>query len=195
MRCRLARELFSATLDGESTDVERAAVDAHLATCGPCRRHAVDVLSLHRHVRVAPAPAVPDLTARVVARTELPEAPGRIAAGARLLLAASAVLLVVVGLPEVLATGHHDHAAHHLAAFDVAVGLGFGWVAWRPGRALAGFLPVATALVVMCLAVTFVDGRATLNATSHAIAVAGLAAAWLLESPVARSPRPTLRPW
>jgi predicted anti-sigma-YlaC factor YlaD len=188
MDCSTAREILSAAYDGEASGVERQSLEAHLATCPGCRGFAADALALHRLVRVSPAPTVPDLTASILAADRPRPAERRIDLTARGVLGAAATLLLVLGLPALASTGHHDHSSHHLAAFDVAIAVGFACVAWRPLRALAGFLPIGTALVVACIAVTFVDGTESLHVVSHAVSLFGLGVAWLLEARLVHAP-------
>jgi predicted anti-sigma-YlaC factor YlaD len=188
MDCSTARETLSAAYDGEAGQLERQSLEAHLATCPGCRAFAADALALHRLVRVSPAPVVPDLTASIVAAHRPRPAERRIELAGRGVLGAVAAVLLLLGLPALASTGHHDHSSHHLAAFDVAIAVGFAWVAWRPLRALAGFLPIGTALVAACIAVTLVDGTLSLHVVSHAVSLFGLGVAWLLEARLVHAP-------
>ena len=63
----------------------------------------------------------------------------------RLALFTIALVEILVALPALLGGSEH---VQHLAAFDVALAVGFLWVAAQPARALSGFLPIGTALVV-----------------------------------------------
>ena len=61
------RHAISARLDGEDAGLDDAAIYAHLAGCTDCRGFAHDAEALHRTVRLAPAPAIPDLTPGILA--------------------------------------------------------------------------------------------------------------------------------
>jgi predicted anti-sigma-YlaC factor YlaD len=185
MNCTDARDLLSASLDGEATPAERHTLDLHLEECGACRTFAADVLSVHRLVRVAPAAAVPDLSERIIANAVLPTPPRpSLERALRFGLVAVGVLLVLLGLPGLLDTGTQH--ARHLSSFDVALAVGFLFVAARPARVLSGFLPIGTVLVATCVTVALMDAAEgqteTLRTVTHSIAVLGLGAAWLLEA-------------
>jgi predicted anti-sigma-YlaC factor YlaD len=190
MDCEQARLLCSASLDGEAAAGEERGLHQHLAACPACRAFATDVTALHRLVRVAPAEPVPDLSAAILARTELPhDAPaGR---ALRLGLVAVAVVQVLLSLPTVFADGQH---AQHLGAVDLALAVGFIWVAAHPRRALAGFLPIGTTLVVFCVGLSLSDAIRgygdTAGAVTHSIAVLGMIGAWLLEAQAHRRRTP-----
>jgi predicted anti-sigma-YlaC factor YlaD len=181
MDCMRAQTLLSASLDGEAQPADAAPLQAHLATCGTCATFASDATSLHRLVRIAPAEPVPDLTAEILRATPLPDAP---AAGAplRLALVAIAIVQVMVSLPSLFVASEHSQ---HLSAFDLALAVGFLWVAARGPRTLSGFLPIGTALVLLCVGLTFSDalnGSAeSVRVVTHSVAVLGIIAAWLLE--------------
>jgi predicted anti-sigma-YlaC factor YlaD len=214
MDCTLARTALSAQLDGEDPGLPAGALDAHLAACGACWSWHAQASALHSRVRVAPAPAVPDLSGAVLAAigTEPVPRPGRRAPGRtdvvgaapgdrglRLALAVVALVQIGVALPALLLgedAGLPVHTARHLGSFAVALGVGFLVAAWRPSR-IAGLLPFAAALVA-CLVVTsaldVAAGRAApTGELTHVTELVGLAALWLL----ARAERPrvlTIRP-
>lgn len=52
--CRLAREHISLQLDGELSDFERAALDAHLGACDDCRAYAASAAQVSAHIRTEP---------------------------------------------------------------------------------------------------------------------------------------------
>jgi hypothetical protein len=71
----------------------------------------------------------------------------------------------------------------------VAVAIGFLWVAWRPGRALGGVLPIVAALVACHVGASVVDvmshrAVASSELLNHVPEIVGLTALWLL------TPRP-----
>ena len=189
MTCDQIREAISARLDGEDPGVPAADVDAHLAICARCRAFADGAGALHRSVRLAPAPEVPDLTPKVLAAigTE-PNADagdaGRTLA-LRLMLAVLGLVQVAVAVPALFGEdgGLAVHSARHLGSFSLALAVGFLFAAWRPTR-VAGLLPVAVALVACLIGTSVldvVDGRAAaLSEASHVTEIAGLIAVWLL---------------
>jgi predicted anti-sigma-YlaC factor YlaD len=189
MQCHDARSLLSASLDGEASAAEEAALGDHLRTCAGCRAFASDADALHRLVRVTPAADVPDLTAAILRSTAAGETDRSGGRRLRLALVAVALVQVLLALPGVFATAEHTS---HLAAFDLALAAGFVWVAARPARALSGFLPVGTVLVVVCAGLALADtvrGHGeTLRIATHSLAVLGLTAAWLLEAQSHRDP-------
>jgi predicted anti-sigma-YlaC factor YlaD len=191
MNCITARSAISARLDGEDLGVDPAAVDAHLSECPACRAFARDAAAVHRDVRLARAPAVPDLTAPILAAigSEGRRQPAHERA-LRVTLFAVALVQIVVAAPALVLgddAGVPVHVARHIGSFDLALAVGFLFVAWRPSRAL-GLLPVVAALVA-CLVGTSVldvlDGQAAaLTETQHVVEVAGLGAVWLLAHPL-----------
>jgi predicted anti-sigma-YlaC factor YlaD len=187
MTCDQIREAVSARLDGEDPGVPPEEVDAHLAACAQCRAFADGAGALHRSLRLAPAPDVPDLTPGVLAAIGAESEPGRggQVVVLRCVLAALALVQIAVALPALFGAdgGLSVHSARHLGSFSLALAVGFLYAAWRPSR-IAGLLPVAVALVA-CLIGTSVfdvaDGRAAaLAEASHVTEIAGLVAVWLL---------------
>jgi predicted anti-sigma-YlaC factor YlaD len=197
MNCNTARNAISARLDGENLGTDPAALDEHLQRCPACRAFARDAAAMHRDARMSRAPAVPDLTAPILAAIG---AEARPHAGHERALR---VTLAIVGLVQLVAAvpalvlgddpGLPVHAARHVGSFDLALAVGFLFAAWRPSR-LPGLLPVVTALVACLVGTSVLDllgGRtAALSETQHVLAVVGVAAAWLLVHPL----RPRRRP-
>ncbi|MGH8984442.1 MAG: zf-HC2 domain-containing protein [Acidimicrobiia bacterium] len=202
MTCDQIREAISARLDGEDPGVPLAELDAHLASCGPCRAFAEGVGALHRSLRLAPAPDVPDLTPQVVAAigaepadTDRARDSGRVLA-LRLVLAVLGLVQVAVAVPALFGgdSGLEVHSARHLGSFSLALAVGFLFAAWRPSR-VAGLLPVAAALVACLVGTSVLDvaggHTAALGEVSHVTEVAGLVAVWLLAHPAIPT-RPTV---
>jgi predicted anti-sigma-YlaC factor YlaD len=75
MDCAFYRESISARLDGEEQGLEAQALDAHLAACCACRKWAEQAAVVTRWARVAPAEAVPDLSASILGRASPPGRP------------------------------------------------------------------------------------------------------------------------
>jgi predicted anti-sigma-YlaC factor YlaD len=111
-----------------------------------------------RLVRMSVVSDPPDLTERVLAA-----APGsgrrRWANGLRIALGLLGAVQFLLGIAQLslLSSAGHDHVGggvtashlwHESAAWNVAVGAGFGWIAIRRSRP-AGMLPVLTAFVAV----------------------------------------------
>jgi predicted anti-sigma-YlaC factor YlaD len=199
MRCNSARTAISARLDGEDAGVDPSDLAGHLEHCAACRAFARDAHAMHRDVRLARAPAVPDLTVPILAslRSEDRGYPSHERA-LRLTLALVAAVMIVAALPALVLgddAGLPVHTARHIGSFDLALAVGFLFAAWRPSR-IAGLLPVVTALVACLIGTSLLDvldGRTgALGEVQHAVEVVGLAAAWLLAHPLRPRRRPRL---
>ncbi len=193
MDCSDARTLYSASLDGEATPGEDQRWQRHVVGCAACQAFAADAAAAHRFVRIAPAEPVPDLTAAILHATAEPAAPASPwALRLRLALVAVAVVQILIAIPTLV--GGEEHT-QHLSAFDLALAIGFLWVAARPARALSGFLPIGTALVLLCLGLAFADAARgdgeTMRAVTHSLAVLGMIGAWLLEAQLHHRAAPT----
>jgi predicted anti-sigma-YlaC factor YlaD len=193
MQCPGYREALSARLDGEPLGVPERALDEHLATCRACAGWADDAALVTRRTRLAPAPAVPDLTARVL--QALPqELPGTAAAArARLTESALRLGLLAIGVAQagiawpVLAdgAGAPAHMAHETGAWNLALAAAFLGVAAAP-RLAAGALPFLGTFAVLLTVVTVQDlgaGHVRADrAVAHLLFLAGVllvgAVAW-----------------
>src|SRR3984893_5707483 len=190
MDCDTAQSAISARLDGEDLGVDPVDLGSHLERCTACRAFARDAESMHREVRLAGAPSVPDLTSPILASIGSENGYSPHERARRVTLAVVASVMIVAALPALVLgddAGLPVHAARHIGSFDLAVAVGFLFAAWRPSR-LPGLLPVVTALVA-CLVATVVLGvldgsTAALTEVQHAVEVVGLAAAWLLAHPL-----------
>jgi predicted anti-sigma-YlaC factor YlaD len=199
MDCDIARTAVSARLDGEDLGVDPVDLVGHLERCTACRAFARDADAMHREVRLARAPSVPDLTAPILASIGSESPPHATHERAlRATLAIVAGVMIVAALPALLLgddAGLPVHAARHIGSFDLALAVGFLFAAWRPSR-LPGLLPVVTALVACLLATSVLDvldgSTAALTEVQHAVEVVGLAAAWLLAHPLQPRRRPRL---
>ncbi|MFL6072782.1 MAG: hypothetical protein ACJ73S_05225 [Mycobacteriales bacterium] len=172
MDCATARLAVSALLDGEGDDLpgELAPelVEAHLDDCAGCRAWRERALEMTRASRVRTAPAVPDLTERIVAAVDL--APAARAAGSRRRWAERIpvlrVALVALGLVHLLVSLHSMvagsaepgslHAAHEVGAFDVALAVAVVIAGWRPALA-GGLLPLAAGASVFLVLTSGLD--------------------------------------
>jgi predicted anti-sigma-YlaC factor YlaD len=168
MECAACRDVVSAQLDGEATEVEVAASDLHLATCMACADHRDRVTGLHRTVRVAAADPVPDLTAAILASNPPTGEPPASEAG---LWRLGLLLVAVAQLVAAVAHLGGGHIVRDQASWEAALAAGYGWAAWRPTRT-AGLLPVSAVLTVLLL----VNGGLALSGggTHHLLAPLGL---------------------
>jgi predicted anti-sigma-YlaC factor YlaD len=194
------RESLSARIDGEQPVVTDDVLDRHLAGCPECRAWQERATALRRMTLVREAPAVPDLTARILAEAPAPRPqPWRV----RLALGLVALVQSGLGLAELTGVdvGHAAHsglvAAAHLgnesAAWNVAVGIGLLWAALRPSAA-AGLLPALGGFVVVLGIVSGFDlstGQVAADrVASHGLVVAGVALLLAVRRQHARRPAP-----
>lgn len=90
---------MSALLDNEADETERAAVSEHLTECGRCREAQVEIVRLHRVMRVHPSEPVPDRTSdimRALPQVRRGRAPVAAVVGAIAAAAVAAGTLVVI---------------------------------------------------------------------------------------------------
>ncbi|GIE36800.1 hypothetical protein Ait01nite_098450 [Actinoplanes italicus] len=164
--------MLSAQLDGEDDPVMRPLVDEHLAECAGCRDWLDKAAAVNRMTRTTPVPDVPDLTAAILAALpEQPPAPRRrrlpVAALLYVALAAIGAVQLILGLTQVgggVSAGHahnglgatQGHLWHESAAWNVAVGAGYLFIALRRTRP-TGLVPMLTAFVGMLLLISITD--------------------------------------
>jgi predicted anti-sigma-YlaC factor YlaD len=189
MQCTPYREAVSARLDGESPGLPADELDAHLDACPGCAAWARQAELVTRRARLAPAPAVPDLTATVLAA--LPrELPGTAAAArTRLVAAALRLALLAVGVAQAAAawpalvagTGAMSapvHMAHESGAWNLGIAAAFLAVAAAP-RLAPGALPVLGTFALLIAVLTVADLRAghvpADRAAGHLLLLAGVA--------------------
>jgi predicted anti-sigma-YlaC factor YlaD len=198
MTCMQIHQAVSARLDGEEPGLDDAAVYAHLAGCASCRAFAHDAEALHRTMRLAPAPAIPDLTPSILTAigvesiNDAADAEPDTNVALRWILLAIAVAQIAVAIPALIFGNDASlpvHTARHIGSFDVALGVGFLYAAWKPSR-IPGLLPVVAALVACLFASSLLDvasGRtAALGEAQHVLDFVGLAVVWLLSRPAGR---------
>ncbi|MFD6563255.1 zf-HC2 domain-containing protein [Micromonospora profundi] len=208
MGCEQWREVLSAQLDGEETAAERAAAQGHLDGCADCRAWFTAAAAVTRRVRTRLVTDVPDRTAAILAAAAATPPPrrswwrrltgrGPLVGGLRAALGLLGAVQLVLGLAQVgrgAAADHLHPAGQHLwhesAAWNVAVGAGFLFVAVRRSPP-AGLLPMLSAFVgtllllsVNDLATGSVGGE---RLVSHGFLVVGYLITVLLS-------RPGLRP-
>ena len=189
MSCASFREAISARLDGEALGMPAADLDGHLDACAACTEWAARAGLVTRRARLAAAPAVPDLTATVLAA--LPrELPGVAAAArSRLVDTGLRLALLVIGAAQAglawpaLTSGRASmsapvHMAHETGAWNLGLAVAFLAVAAAP-RLAAGALPFLGTFTALLVAVTLADLRAghvpADRAAVHLLLLAGLA--------------------
>lgn len=164
VECSVCREALSARLDGEESPVAEADVRRHLAECAECRAWESRAVALSRELRVRAVPRTPDLTASVMRALPAPA----VRRWPRVLLGVVAVAQIALGVLQLLSAGGHEAMAGHLfhesTAWNLALGAGFGWAAWR-SRAGAGILPVLGAFLAV---LTFVSVHDLITGTVSA---------------------------
>ncbi|MEU1247916.1 zf-HC2 domain-containing protein [Micromonospora arida] len=216
MGCEQWREVLSAQLDGEETAAELTAVQGHLDGCAECRAWFTAAAAVTRRVRTRLVVEVPDRTAAILAaasaaparrsRWRRSDGRGPLVAGLRSALGLLGAVQLVLGLAQVGrgATADHlhptgQHLWHESAAWNVAVGAGFLFVALRRSPP-AGLLPMLSAFVgtllllsVNDLATGSVGGERLI---SHGFLVVGYLITVLLSRPGLRpgGPAPQRQP-
>ncbi|WP_433373064.1 zf-HC2 domain-containing protein [Actinoplanes sp. CA-142083] len=171
MGCERWREMLSAQLDGEDDPAGRPLVDEHLAGCADCREWLDAAAKVNRLTRTAVGVA-PDLSASILAAMPPVMAPKKrrfpVAAALYVALAGVGAVQLILGLTQVGGgfAGSHVHAAgldatpghlwHESAAWNVAVGAGYLFIALRRSRP-SGLVPMLTAFVGMLLLLSVND--------------------------------------
>lgn len=190
MGCDDYREALSAQLDAEDQPGGPVDVDAHLAGCAECRRWLDDAAAVNRLVRTGSPLTGVDVTGAV-----LPAAPGRwrgrLVLALRVVLGGLGLAQLVLGLVQVttMRTARSSdlhgttidgaapgHLWHESAAWNIAVGAAFLWVATRRGRPV-GIVPILTAfiaaLVLLSAADVLAGDVAAARLTSHGFVLVG----------------------
>ncbi|WFE42668.1 zf-HC2 domain-containing protein [Micromonospora sp. WMMD998] len=199
MVCEQWREILSAQLDGEASRAETEAAEAHLSGCAGCRRWFDSAAAVTRRARTQLAPQVPDLVASVLAAAPPPRPSRRrrVALGLRAALGLLGAVQLVLGLAQIgrEAVVAHAHTAgqhlwHESAAWNVAVGAGFLYVALRRSTP-SGLLPMLSAFVVTLVLLSVNDlitGQvAVTRLVSHGFLLVGWAVMLVLSRPRWRS--------
>jgi predicted anti-sigma-YlaC factor YlaD len=181
--------MLSAQLDGEDDPAARPAVDAHLAECAGCQEWLDQAATVNRLTRMR-VPAAPDLSAKILAGLPAPAPRVRRLPPATMLYAALALVgavQLILGLGQVGGgvSGAHVHTGldatpghlwHESAAWNVAVGAGYLFIALRRSRP-SGLVPMLTAFVGMLLLLSVNDltaGRVdSTRLVSHGFVILG----------------------
>lgn len=153
--CLTCREALSARMDGETEPAPAELTDQHVASCVACRSWQARVTAQARALRVRQAPVVPDLSASIL---ELAVPPSSTRGWwARIALIAVGAAQIGLALTQILGvgapTGHgHTGGAEHLfnesTAWNLALGIGLLWAAFR-SRVTSGLIPVLGGFVVL----------------------------------------------
>jgi predicted anti-sigma-YlaC factor YlaD len=181
MACERWREMLSAQLDGEDDPADRPMVDEHLAGCAGCREWLDAAATVNRLTRMGVGVA-PDLTATILAalpeepvparprrRFSPPALPAGFPLAALLFVALAGVgaVQLILGLDQIgggVSAAHvhtgvdatPGHLWHESAAWNVAVGAGYLFIALRRTRP-SGLVPMLTAFVGMLLLLSVND--------------------------------------
>jgi predicted anti-sigma-YlaC factor YlaD len=165
MACERWREMLSAQLDGEDDRADRAQVEEHLSGCAGCRQWLERAAAVNRLTRTGVGVPGPALTGAILAA--VPKRQGRIVAALFLALAGVGAVQLILGLAQVAGsdTGDHVHGGlaaasghlwHESAAWNVAVGAGYLFLALRRSRP-TGLVPMLSAYVGMLLLLSIND--------------------------------------
>jgi predicted anti-sigma-YlaC factor YlaD len=201
LRCEGWREILSARLDGEARAEEAGAAQRHLDSCLDCRNWLNAAAAVNRRIRTRVVTGLPDLTDAILAAAPPPRLRtawrARLVAGARLVLGVLGAGQLVLGLAQAGQGAVTDqphpagqHLWHEAAAWNVAVGAGFLFVALRRSPP-AGLLPTLSAFVATLVLLSVNDvvtAQVDLSRlVSHAFLVAGYLVTALLSRPALRS--------
>jgi predicted anti-sigma-YlaC factor YlaD len=169
VRCGDCREQLSARLDDADEPDTRAEVDAHLESCVDCAAWFDDAARITRLSRMGEAKATPDLLGAVMAKTPAfrrARLRTAVRTGLRVALAVLGVSQAILGGVQLVShSGHHGpdvggtsliHISNESAAWNLALGVGFVWIAWRVSRA-SGLMPTLTAFVVVLTTIEVLD--------------------------------------
>lgn len=184
MDCEQVREALSARIDGEDAGVAAEWLDGHLTDCPGCARWRDQAQQITREVRLQSL-RVPDLTAQVLAAVAADQPPQRQrqprVAVLRIAVAIAALAQLALALPMVV--GADEHAGREIAAFEVALAVGFALGAWRPQWARP-LVPVAVVLAAGLMVTSLIDITSAqttmMHETGHAAAAVQAALLWVL---------------
>lgn len=197
MGCDVWREALSARLDGEDLTDRAGAVDAHLASCAACRRWYADAAVITRIARIGlavPGAGVPESVLDSAPRPTRARL-ARNLRGALALIGGAQLLLGVDQLANLSGGAMTDatmagttpaHLVHESAAWNLAIGAGFLFVAWRRTRP-AGVLPMLSVFVAVLTVMSVGDALDGMVAAgrlaTHLLMVAGYVIVLALSRP------------
>jgi predicted anti-sigma-YlaC factor YlaD len=164
-------------MDGEDPRVELGAVERHLEGCAACRAFSDRAAHVTRLARIRPAEDLPDVLPgllaaldagesrpvprrgwRAIARDAVRAALAVLAVG-QLALAMSGIVAALgasVGTDQ-LGGASMTHFSHESAAWNLALGVAFGWAASGAARRTGGLVPVIGAFVALLVALSALD--------------------------------------
>jgi predicted anti-sigma-YlaC factor YlaD len=177
MRCEDCRDAISALMDGEDPGVEPGAVERHVEDCAACRAFSDRAAHVTRMARIRPAEDVPDVLPGLLAALDAGEsrpAPRRTwrtitrdaVRAALAVLAVGQLALALSGIVAALGTpvgtdhlggASMTHFSHESAAWNLAIGVAFGWAASGAARRTGGLVPVIGAFVALLVALSALD--------------------------------------
>jgi predicted anti-sigma-YlaC factor YlaD len=198
MRCEDCRDAISARMDGEDPGAAAGEVERHLEGCAACRAFSDRAAHVTRLARIRPAEDLPDVLPGLLAALDAgesrptPPRTGRsiVRDAVRAALAVLAVGQLALALSGIVAAlgmpaGDHvggasmTHFSHESAAWNLAIGVAFGWAASGAARRTSGLVPVIGAFVALLVTLSALDllaGNVTPGRLAgHLPVVAGLA--------------------
>ena len=193
VECEQYREALSARIDGEDAPIEPGLVDAHLAGCPACRHWEREALAVTRLVRLQPVPGSPPPVDQLMSGfRDAGRSRRRLVLLLRVLLGAFGAAQFVLGIAQAAAAASaahlhgNGHVFHESAAWNVAIGAGFAWIATRRATP-SGALPMLTAFVALLALLSTSDLLAgtveTTRLVSHGFVLAGYAIVIALSRP------------
>ncbi|WP_189042413.1 zf-HC2 domain-containing protein [Micromonospora sonchi] len=203
MGCEQWREILSAQLDGEATPDEQHTVAGHLETCAGCRIWLDAAATVNRRVRTQVVTDLPDLSERILAAAPRRRRWWRMPLAQRLttftglraalgLLGAVQLVLGLAQIGRVDVAGHlhvsGQHLWHESAAWNVAVGAGFLFVALRR-TSPSELLPMLSAFVVTLVLLSVNDFVASQVAVERLVSHGFLVVGFLIIVLLARNSR------
>jgi predicted anti-sigma-YlaC factor YlaD len=214
MACEQWREILSAQLDGEATADEQRTVATHLETCAGCRAWLDSAATVTRRARTQVVTSLPDLTGAILAAAPPPRprrralvaalrsrtsalavGPATMVNGLRAALGLLGAVQLVLGLAQIgraeVAAHLHStgqHLWHESAAWNVAVGAGFLFVALRR-TSPSGLLPMLSAFVVTLVLLSVNDLVASQVAVERLVSHGFLVVGYLITMLLARTLR------
>jgi predicted anti-sigma-YlaC factor YlaD len=154
--CEYVEDALSAIADGERTELSSTEIDRHLSCCASCR--AYRDAAAQSPIRPATDRAASTTSveiSRVIANDDRQAAP----VGIRYLLLATGFSIIVLAIPDLLASESSPVSAHsdrHLGSFAAAYGVLVLLTAIRPARARTA-LPVAVVLAAAIAITAVID--------------------------------------
>lgn len=202
--CDRVVEGISAHVDGEDPGIDEDELAEHVARCASCRAFAQRAPELARRLRLRPAERhVVDRTSEILAAVDRDDRaagspPRRGAPAARWALAGLALVQLALAAPALVLGdgGASVHAAREVAAFEIALAVGFLVAVLRPAHA-ASLLPVVVTVAAMLAVATVIDfgGRLTaIQELGHVGQMVGVGLLWAVARGRGGSTRSRLRP-